>query len=432
MRALVLFEDRHWASLRPLTDLLPVPALAFGGSHLAARWRQALALPLLSIEARAGALATWRERPAPETAPASLRGGPGAAEVLVVNAAALPGAWLDAVREPGSPALYTCCGRIAAARLPIGLLEPGLGQGERFEDLLERLDAPRVDLGASFLAYPWHLVEENGAALERDLAAGPFEKHGEIHRLAALEAPEAIAIEEGARIEAHAVLDARGGPIVVRRGARVGAHTLVSGPCLIGAGSELLGGAVARSTIGPRCFIAGEVEASIWQGFGNKRHHGFVGNSVLGEWVNLGALTTTSNLKNNYGPVRVWVEGREIDSGLAKVGAFIGAHTKTGIGSLLPTGAVIGTGSNLFGGGRFAPKSVPPFTWWDGERPGEHRLDAFLATARLAMARRERPLGPADEQALTALFERSAAERGASEPGPGPAPKRARRAPAAP
>ena len=426
IRALVLFEDRHWGSLRPLTELLPVPALAFGGSHLAARWRTAAAFPLLAIEARAAALAIWRERPAAEVAAASLRPESGDEEVLVVNAAVLPGSWLDAVQGPGAPALFTCCGRIAAARLPFGLLRPGLGQGERFEGFLERLELPRVDLGLSFLTYPWHLIEENATALAHDLAAGPFEKRGEIHRLAALEAPEVIAVEEGARIEAGAVLDARGGPIRVGRGARVGAHTLVSGPCLIGAGSELLGGAVARSTIGPRCFIAGEVEASIWQGFGNKRHHGFVGHSVIGEWVNLGALTTTSDLKNNYGPVHVWVEGREIDSGLTKVGAFIGAHTKTGIGSLLPTGASIGTGSNLFGGGRFAPKVVPPFTWWDGETPGEYRLDAFLATARHAMTRRERPLGPADEQALRALFESSAAERHAA-----PGPKRGRSTPAA-
>jgi hypothetical protein len=136
-----------------------------------------------------------------------------------------------------------------------------------------------------------------------------------------------------------------------------------------------------------------------------------VGHSVIGEWVNLGALTTTSDLKNNYGVVRVWIEGHETETGLAKVGAFIGAHVKTGIGSLLPTGASIGTGSNLFGGGRFAPKQVPPFSWWDGEHRGEHRLEAFLATARHAMERRERPLGPADEQALRALFEATASER---------------------
>ena len=321
IRALLLFEDRHWRSLRPLTELACVPALAFGGSSLARRWRAAAALPLLAIEAREAPLAAWRERPAPE---------------------------------------------------------------------VERLAGPGE-------------------------VAGGFEQRGTVHRLAALESPDAIAIGEGAHIEAQAVLDARGGPIRIGAGARVAAHTLVSGPCAVGTGAELLGGAIGGSTIGPRCFIAGEVEASLWQGFANKRHHGFVGHSLIGEWVNLGALTTTSDLKNNYGSVRVWVDGREVESGQIKVGAFIGAHTKTGIGSLLPTGASIGSGSNLFGGGRFAPRSVPPFAWWDGERMVEHRLEPFLATARISMGRRERPMSPADERLLRSWFEASAAERGAGE-----------------
>ncbi|HEY6867070.1 MAG TPA: putative sugar nucleotidyl transferase, partial [Candidatus Eisenbacteria bacterium] len=407
IRALVVFEDGQWPLLRPLTELLPVPALAFGASSLAERWRRATSLPLLAIEARPRPLAAWR-RPAPEGTPAPETG----AEALVVNAAALPGTWLEAMRSGSGPALLTCCGRIAAARVGIEQLRPGLGRGERFEAFLAGLDLPRADAAMSFLVYPWHLIEENPGALARDLAAGPFEKRGEIHRLASLEAPDAIAVEEGARIDAFAVLDARGGPIRIGRNARVRAHTVVTGPCVVGAGSELLGGVVGVSTIGERCFIAGEVESCLWQGFGNKRHHGFVGHSAIGEWVNLGALTTTSDLKNNYGRVRVWVNGREIDTGLTKVGAFIGAHVKTGIGSLLPTGAAIGTGANLFGGGRFAPRLVPPFAWWNGEQLAEHRLEAFLGTARTAMARRGRPLEPADEGLLTEWFEASAAERG--------------------
>jgi hypothetical protein len=134
---------------------------------------------------------------------------------------------------------------------------------------------------------------------------------------------------------------------------------------------------------------------------------------VIGEWSNLGALTTTSDLKNNYGPVRVWVNGREVDSGNPKVGSLIGGHVKTGIGSLLPTGASIGTGSNLFGGGRFAPKRVPAFTWWDGERSIEHQLEPFLATARIATSRRSLSLSAEEEAALRALHQATSAERAA-------------------
>src|SRR4029079_18297449 len=156
------------------------------------------------------------------------------------------------------------------------------------------------------------------------------------------------------------------------RGAVIEPHTLVRGPCVVGAGTQLLGGVIGGSTWGPWCRVAGEVEACIWQGYANKRHHGFIGHSVIGEWVNLGALTTTSDLKNNYGEVRVVIDGRERATGSNKIGSFIGAHVKTGIGTLLPTGAAIGTGSNLFGGGRFAPKSLASFAWWDGQRTVEH------------------------------------------------------------
>jgi hypothetical protein len=132
---------------------------------------------------------------------------------------------------------------------------------------------------------------------------------------------------------------------------------------------------------------------------------------VIGEWVNLGALTTTSDLKNNYGTVRVWVDGAEVESGVTKIGALIGAHVKTGIGSLLPTGASVGTGSHLFGGGRFAPRQVPAFGWWDGERMDEHAFEKFLETAKRAMQRRARTLGAADQTLLRATFTATAAER---------------------
>jgi UDP-N-acetylglucosamine diphosphorylase/glucosamine-1-phosphate N-acetyltransferase len=406
MRRLVLYEDRHWRDLRPLTDLLPVPALTFGASDLARRWLARTGLPLLAIEARAGALASWHRAPVRDTSSV-----PAGAEALVVNAAALPGAWLDEALASRSPALYVADDRIAGARLPLAQLAPALERGEGFETSLLGMGLPALGVNAAFLAHPWQLFEWNARAIATDLAATPGGARGEVHRLACLEAPERIVIEAEAVVGPFAVLDAREGPILLARGARVAPQTVITGPCVVGPGTQLLGGFVSGSTFGPECRIAGEVEASVWQGYANKRHHGFVGHSVIGEWVNLGALTTTSDLKNNYGPVRVWVDGRELDSGSSKVGAFVGAHVKTGIGTLLPTGASVGTGANLFGGGRFAPRQVPAFAWWDGERTVDHAIDRFIATARTAFSRRGRELGPADEDACRRLFDSTAGER---------------------
>jgi UDP-N-acetylglucosamine diphosphorylase/glucosamine-1-phosphate N-acetyltransferase len=407
-RALVIVEDSRWRDLRPLTDLLPVPALAFGASTLWERWRRAAGAPLLAIEARSAALRAWHGAPRPDAT--RLSGGD---PVLVVNAAALPGPWLAAAAE-GPPALLIARGHFVAARVEHESVARGLGRGADFERHLLGLSLPTVEVDARRIERPWHFIEWNAAAIEEDLAGAAHTIAGERHPLAAVLQPERVSIEAGARIDPFAVLDARHGPIRLGARAVVASHTVVTGPCVVGAGTQLLSGAVGRSTIGPECRIAGEVEECVWQGYASKRHHGFVGHSVIGEWVNLGALTTTSDLKNNYGAVRVWVDGRDEDSGVSKIGSFVGAHAKTGIGTLLPTGASIGVGSNLFGGGRFAPKHVPAFAWWDGSRTEEHRLDAFLATARVAMSRRGRELTAADEEALRALFAATAEERGVS------------------
>jgi hypothetical protein len=129
------------------------------------------------------------------------------------------------------------------------------------------------------------------------------------------------------------------------------------------------------------------VEQTVFQGFCNKAHDGFVGHSFVGEWGNLGASTVTSDLKNTYGSVRVSGPEGRVDTGLLKVGAFLGDHVKTGIGTRLTTGARIGVGSHVFGGA-VSPAWLPDFSWDDGKERVGVRLDAFLSTAGTAMRRR--------------------------------------------
>ena len=168
----------------------------------------------------------------------------------------------------------------------------------------------------------------------------------------------------------------------------------------------VLGGSLSEVTIGPVCKIRGEVESSVILGYTNKAHDGFLGHAYLGRWVNLGAFTTNSDLKNNYGPVRMGSPGGPVDTGLMKVGCFLGDHVKTGIGTLLNTGTVVGAGSNIFGGG-MPPTYVPPFSWGSGDDLTEFRLDKFLEVASGAMGRRGMELDEDMEAVLRRAWEPS-------------------------
>jgi UDP-N-acetylglucosamine diphosphorylase/glucosamine-1-phosphate N-acetyltransferase len=201
-----------------------------------------------------------------------------------------------------------------------------------------------------------------------------------------------IFVEEGAQIGPQVVLDASAGPILIRSGAVVAPFTHLVGPVSVGRDSQILGDRVVASSIGDRCKVHGEVSHSIFLGHSNKTHTGFVGHSYLGRWVNLGALTTTSNMKNTYGPIQLWTPSEVRSTGQQFLGTFFGDHAKTGIGTMLTTGCVIGAGANVFGG-TVPPKVVPPFAWGDGEPYETFDIAKFLAVAERAMARREVELG---------------------------------------
>lgn len=198
-------------------------------------------------------------------------------------------------------------------------------------------------------------------------------------------------------------IDTEPGPVILDDRVRVRPMTVLRGPLYVGPDSVLLGGEIGSGTsIGPRCRIRGEVEQSIVQGFTNKGHEGFLGHTALGEWVNLGAGTTTSDLKNTYGPVRLKGVNETIETGVLKLGSMIGDHVKTGIGTMLTTGARIGLGSHVYGAG-VAPAFLPAFSWYDGKGEDRVRLDAFLDAAAIAMGRRDQALTQTEIELLRSL-----------------------------
>jgi UDP-N-acetylglucosamine diphosphorylase/glucosamine-1-phosphate N-acetyltransferase len=205
------------------------------------------------------------------------------------------------------------------------------------------------------------------------------------------------------------LFDASGGPILVRRGTTIQAFTRLVGPCVIGEETIVNGGRIATCSIGERCRVHGEVSMSVFTGYANKGHDGFIGHSVLGRWVNLGAGTVNSNLKNNYSDVHFWTPRGVEHTGMQFLGAFLGDHAKTAIGTRLTTGAVIGTGANVYGTG-ITPRYVPPFAWGlDGSDVWE--LNAFLETAERAMKRRDVALSDRAKRQLTAAWQRQVEDK---------------------
>ncbi|HEU4799315.1 MAG TPA: putative sugar nucleotidyl transferase [Gemmatimonadales bacterium] len=215
-----------------------------------------------------------------------------------------------------------------------------------------------------------------------------------------------LGVGRDARIESGVVFDLRKGAVAIEQDAEVCSGTRIEGPCWIGSGARVLGGMVRGTVVGPMCVVRGEVSASIFLGYANKAHDGFVGHSVLGHWTNLGALTTTSNLKNTYGRVRLEPAGEQVSTGRQFVGTLMGDHAKTAIGTMLGTGTVVGAGANVFGDGR-PPRWVAPFAW--GQSGSESmNQDGFLSIAGRVMPRRNVELTPEHDAWLRSLWQRLA------------------------
>ncbi len=268
---------------------------------------------------------------------------------------------------------------------------------------------PRIPVEGTLLDSVWQLVAANGDRIAEDAGRFPDDELPPgVHRLG----EHRISLGEGVRVEPGVILDASAGPVLLDAGVEVRAFSRIAGPAYVGPGSTVLGGSLESAGIGPRCKVRGEVQKSVLLGFANKAHEGFLGHSVVGRWANLGAATTNSDLKNTYGLVRFQAGEGLRDTGLTKAGCLLGDHVRTGIGTLLDTGAVVGAGSSLFGGG-MPPKWVPPFSW--GSSPardgGEYDIDRFLATAAKVMARRGLALSDGMRNLYRRAFEATRPQR---------------------
>ena len=257
----------------------------------------------------------------------------------------------------------------------------------------------------------WDIFSKNGKAIELDFALITTGRNSEeVDASNFVKAGENIFIEKGAVVE-NCSLNASSGPIYIGKNATIMEGSLIRGPfalcedAIIKLGAKIYG----PTTVGPSCKVGGEVNNSVFFQNSNKGHDGFLGNSVLGEWCNIGADSNNSNLKNNYAEVRIWNYNTEsfAKTGLQFCGLIMGDHSKCGINTMFNTGTVIGVSANIFGSG-FPRNFIPGFSWGGSAGTTTYKLEKALETAELVMGRRNIPLTQDDRDILKHAFDFSA------------------------
>ncbi|MCK4666426.1 hypothetical protein KAU33_06740 [Candidatus Dependentiae bacterium] len=272
----------------------------------------------------------------------------------------------------------------------------------------------REEKGYSLLSYPWEMIPINGAWIKKEFdefknRSGVLEKSKYNFKITG--DIENLWISSTAKLENFVELNVEGGPIIVEAGVEIHSFSRIEGPAYIGKNCRLLGAKVRSGTsLFENCRIGGEVEESIFFGNSNHYHHGFIGHSVVGEWVNIGALTATSDLKNNYGKIRIITSEKTIQTDQIKIGSIIGDFTKFGIGTLLNTGSLIGVSANVFGGG-IQPKFIPSFSWGGGENFKEYNPGKGVETNRTILSRRNKIFSKTFEQLYLNAFSITSSER---------------------
>ncbi len=277
-------------------------------------------------------------------------------------------------------------------------------------------EIPDFDTTATLYHHCWEImgdidreIRDDFEFLRRDF---PTSEQVRLHEGSILVNRDDIFLGTGAEVKPGALIDASHGPVYIGANTRVEPQAAIYGPTYVGPNSVVVAGKVEASSIGHTCRVGGEVEESIFHSYVNKYHAGFIGHSYVGSWVNFGAMTTNSDLKNNYSNIRVTLNGESLDTGSIKVGSFIGDHTKFGIGTLLNTGINIGLCCNLFGGGLIVDKEVGSFQWGNSDGYQDYRFDKAIETARRTAERRDVKLSSSEEQALQIVADGQSPDKG--------------------
>jgi UDP-N-acetylglucosamine diphosphorylase/glucosamine-1-phosphate N-acetyltransferase len=386
----ILFDDHNRDNLLPLTFTRPVAEIRIGILKISEKWAK-------SLDAKISFLTQDYLSCKYQMVSAS--------DNVLLNGAVLPVSELIAeIHALKTGQLLKKDNVIVAGRLNDNQLEAfKTGNIDNFETKNSSVKFIKLE-------YPWDIFTYNEVALNEDfqlLTKG--RKTAPISSTNKIAGAQNIFIEEGASVE-FSIINATTGPVYIGKDAEVMEGCMVRGPLALCEHAVLKMGAkiYGATTIGPHAKVGGEINNSVIFGYSNKAHDGFLGNSVIGEWCNLGADTNNSNLKNNYAEVRVWnyVQEHYIKTGLQFCGLIMGDHSKSAINTMFNTGTVVGVNANIFGAG-FPRNFIPSFSWGGAENIATFSLNKAYEVVALVMKRRGIVLDDCDKQILRTIFEQT-------------------------
>lgn len=279
------------------------------------------------------------------------------------------------------------------------------------QDILDRIRINclvKDKLKTKLISNLWDLVYFNESVLKQDFSLlnkmGLIK--GAIKPLVSIDQENQLYLGKNSVIENFVDINTENGPVYIDENVHIAPFTSLKGPVFIGKGTHVLGGKIMNSSIGPHCKVNGEINTCVFLGYSNKAHDGFLGHSYLGEWVNLGAMTTNSNLKNTYGEITLQRDEENLASGKNFLGVFIADQVKTAIGTLIATGSIIGYGSCLLGATPHG-KFVPSFSWGEKGKYQKYKFDQLIVTQKRMMQRRGLELSQPELNLIKKLYEKS-------------------------
>ena len=413
--SIIIFEDEGYTNLFPLVYLRPTYELLCGILTLREKIEYHFNESSITLHAR-----NYLEGLLNEENPNVLINEliPDSKTVLFINGRViLDNTLVDFIKTSDENTLLVCGGEIVAAKVSGDSLNIFKKELPELFNLTSFQNLSVINVNAKLVKYPWDLVNLNGKEIYNDFQLlvdkNSENKMGKIYPSVSLINEKDIYVGKGSKIKPGVVLDAELGPIYIAEDVTIMPNAVIEGPCYIGNKSTIKIGAKSyeNTSIGKVCKVGGEVEESIIHSYSNKQHDGFLGHAYLGQWVNIGADTNNSDLKNNYGNVKVILNDKEpIDSGLKFVGLIMGDHSKTSINTMINTGTVVGISSNIFGNG-FPPKYIPSFSWGGSDTVSTYNLNKSMNVAKEVMNRRGKMFSEIDEELFAKVFELTLSER---------------------